>query len=281
MAWPKWLRRKDAPPQASAADMGFAMQFRELARDLVTLEINTIIKNNMTAERMPSVPNALLDIAREYLAAFVTMRVEVGGVFGHEPSDARPWHAAPIRRVPPDATDARFFVLPETVGFGRLFECLRWAAKNTRHHSTADDRPIRGEELLLLGRIETNADTLRSLLDRYEGLRNTQVSLEDIRSDRARFFPPYELTTRDFLIIRKVWEIGVERVVAQTSIQLDGDVVTRIAADVTADRDRADQILKIHRQGIETGVGNWRAIMDAAVAVVRGVTGSTDRTPSP
>ncbi|MCC7283542.1 MAG: hypothetical protein IT556_14245, partial [Acetobacteraceae bacterium] len=39
---------------------------RRLGAGLLTLEINTIIKEGITAERMPVLPHALLDIAVEY-----------------------------------------------------------------------------------------------------------------------------------------------------------------------------------------------------------------------
>lgn len=276
MAW--WTRRKDdAAPDAAAPD-SFKRQVRELARDLVTLEINTIVKSNMTAERMPTVPNALLEIVRDYVKVFRMLRADVTSVFEHDPGKQIAWREVPVELVPVDAADVRFFELPDEISFGPLFEKLRWAAKNTRYAFIKGNVPISEENLYLLERLETNADTLRTLLDRYQGLRDGKFPSGLIRTDQAKYLPSFEgMTARDELIIRKIWEIGVDQVVAQTSIQLDGDVVTRIARHLSGDRERTDQVLMVHQQGIHTSVSNWRAIIDAAVAVVGGLTGHHDR----
>ena len=44
----------------------FAASFREIGRDLLNLEINTIVKPNLTSLKMPALPHALLDIASLY-----------------------------------------------------------------------------------------------------------------------------------------------------------------------------------------------------------------------
>lgn len=277
MAFSLTRRNDDAAPRASSPD-SFADQVRELARDLVTLEVNTIVKSNMTAERMPSVPNALLEIVRSYVKVFHVLRADVSRVFEHDSSKQPPWREVPVELVPMERADVRFFDLPDEIAFGPLFEKLRWAAKNTRYAFIKGNVPISEENLYLLERLETNADTLRTLLDRYTGLRDGKFPSGLIRTDQAEYAPPFdEMTARDELIIRKIWEIGVDQVVAQTSIQLDGDVVTRIARHLTTDRERAEQVLMVHQQGINTSVSNWRAIIDAAVSVVGGLTGRIDR----
>jgi hypothetical protein len=40
--------------------------FANIARDLVSLEINTVLKDGMSARKMPSTANALIDLAQEY-----------------------------------------------------------------------------------------------------------------------------------------------------------------------------------------------------------------------
>lgn len=245
-------------------------QIREMAHDLVTLEINTIIKSNMTAERMPTVPNALLDIARDYMKAFEALRADLTPIFATDGPEE--W---PSRRVilVEDEGFVGYPPLPDPVLFGKLFECLRWGAKNTRHEFAAQKRPLSDSDRTLLERIDSNCDTLRTLLDRYPALREGKVSQADIRADRDVYKPAPRLSARDLLIVKKVWEINVEEVVMQTSVQLDGDIVSRISQEIAADKERMAQILAIHQQGVETGLGNWRALADAVVAVVRGMVG--------
>lgn len=249
-------------------DRDFTAQLQELAKDLVTLEVNTIIKSNMTAERMPNVPNALLDIAREYVRVFKTLRADVKPVFEHD-RGAGEWHRVPVSRVPLETADFDFFDLPDRVTFGDLFERLRWAAKNARHTLSR----LSEEDQYLLTRIESNSDTLRVLVERYPGLVREGVEVAAIRAERDLKILEPPITARDLLIVRKIWEIGVDPVVAQSSIQLDGDVVTRISRQIAGDPDRASQILMIHQQGIQTAIGNWKAIIEAASAVVSGLLG--------
>jgi len=47
-----------------------------------------------------------------------------------------------------------------------------------------------------------------------------------------------ELTPKELLCVRKVWEIGTERVVMQTVVQLDGDIVNRIQIGRETEKDK-------------------------------------------
>lgn len=66
--------------------------------------------------------------------------------------------------------------------------------------------------------------------------------------------------------IRKIWEVGTETVLVQTAIQLEGDVITRIAQQL-ADKDPGN-IMKVHQQSIETAMGMWSSIIDAVIRFV-------------
>ena len=53
----------------------------EVAHNLLSLEVNTILKENMTGERMPPLPHALLDVAGEYARALLRDGVRLGLYF--------------------------------------------------------------------------------------------------------------------------------------------------------------------------------------------------------
>ena len=44
-------------------------QFSTIAQDLFSIEVNVILRNNITAQKMPSPRHALLDIGKEYCAS--------------------------------------------------------------------------------------------------------------------------------------------------------------------------------------------------------------------
>ena len=57
--------------------------------DLLNIEVNTIIKHSMTAEKMPPLPFALLDIISDYGTALAEMRVNLDPYFA--PSRQECW----------------------------------------------------------------------------------------------------------------------------------------------------------------------------------------------
>jgi hypothetical protein len=259
----------------------FRAQLAELGHDLITLEVNTIIKDNMSARPVPSIPNALVEIANSYVAVFQDLGINVSQVHSHDPA-IRPWTEAPVMRV---EAGGGFFDLPPQIKFGRLFEVLRWSARNSRLAFAAT---LSRADTILLRRIEDNSDLLVAILtcaqkaatdqqlgDRAD-LKDQEVSLQDIRTREDVFHPPPPLTTNQRLSIRKIWEVGTERVIAQTVIHLDGDVVTRIARDfqdIAGGEERGEQLLSIHQLGLQTAVRQWKALADAGRAVLSAITG--------
>lgn len=78
---------------------------------------------------------------------------------------------------------------------------------------------------------------------------------------------PQLLRSEDYRIIRKAWEIGVEHVLVQTTVQLDGDVVTRISSQLLhehADEVRA-LVLSAHGRGVDIGLSHWRSLVQTSL----------------
>ena len=66
--------------------------------DLLNIEVNTIVKHSMTAEKMPPLPFALLDIISDYGNALAELRVEIKPYF--EKSRAQCWTQCPDAAIP-------------------------------------------------------------------------------------------------------------------------------------------------------------------------------------
>ncbi|WP_029010173.1 hypothetical protein [Azospirillum halopraeferens] len=244
---------------------------RDLKRNLLTLEVNTILKDNMTAEPMPSVPHALLDVAGEYTQALEGMGVNVDRFFTAAAGDARtvdvsPWLTAADRCVDPDALT----VSRDT------FDRLRRAAKAAMVAGGRRLPPLDSSSLVMASRICNNCDAIKAVFDRTPALAGTgtplnRAALVGETDGGARFAA--DLPGADYLTVRKIWEVGVEDVVMQTVIQLDGDVVTRIREAHLRDPG-APTLMALHELGIKVSVGTWRHLLDIVQEVAEGALGA-------
>ena len=79
-------------------------------------------------------------------------------------------------------------------------------------------------------------------------------------------------------MIRKAWELGTDEVVIQTTVQIDGDVVTRIYSDYT-ERDLVE-LMKLHEMSVNTSIRSWKNLLDTVNAFFTGVLGVIFRSGS-
>jgi hypothetical protein len=201
-------------------------QVATFATDLLTLEINTIIKDNMSATKMPPARHALIDIGNDYQFALTNLQ-------------------ATVTRT-------------EKAGSWDAFDSYREAAKD-RLEAIASTSPAAAQGLdpnvtatqYMLLRIKETSDQLKSLLNRHDKNDFTRADIEN------KAAPPLKLSGDDIVLLRKAWEIMTERVVAQTVIQLDGDVITRIGSAYVND----PMILKIHRENVDVSVAFWSTLI--------------------
>ena len=270
------MSAQDAPELGTEGR--FWEEFKRIVQDLTTLEINTIIKDNMTARPMPDVPNALVDIAASYLAKLEDLRLDISAA-AQVAADAQEatWSALPVHHGV-----GAFYRVPAEFTFKLLFEQIRWGARRGRElHGNRFD----ASETILLRRIEDNSDRVRAILQAVESgageagdgprdLARKRVSLASIRANLDVFVPPPDLSLQQRLAIKKIWEIGTEQVIVQTVIPIDGDVITRLSnSDLIEryDRDEVDQLLSIHQQGVASAISHWRALLESARLVAAGL----------
>ena len=238
----------------------FQESLRTVARDLFSLEINTVIKDTMTARKMPDAANALLDIAQTYATKLLELRIPLGDAFAEGNADLRKPLAAESKQ---EFDYDRLALSADT--FGRL----RWASvtgQQVLEKLEADDR-------IVLVRIARNCDQLVSLFLRVEDTLKLEGILgenwrglnEKLVSTKSR--SPLRLGPDDLTLVRKIWEVGVEKVVMQSVIQLDGDVITRISRRYAAPDLR--HVFEIHQKSVEMSVRFWGVIANT-VAVFLG-----------
>ncbi|PRQ05296.1 hypothetical protein ENSA5_04150 [Enhygromyxa salina] len=306
--------------------------------DLLTVEVNTIVKPNMTAAKMPSLPFALLDIIENFATALLKLGVDLEPYF--TPTREQCW--AKIRADPQHLEDARASYAaangggqpreesdlydylgdlwpaldpslnswPTTEGWSfsmagvtngwDSFERLRIAAL------AADPKLSAGHEVLItrivgacsrlkyivqgvqqfyapahaprLSLGERLGQLLRGRDRRFaswpELLNKTRNDLLR-RDQRQQRVPVHHLSPEDQSTVRKIWEVGTESVLAQTCVQLDGDVITRISEDLIEAHTAAVQelVLGCHHRSVDTGLSHWRALVQVAIELVDKVFG--------
>jgi len=238
--------------------------------NLLNLEINTVIKEGMTAEPMPAVPHALLDLAGDYRNLLAELGVDTTAFLRSE----KPWEE-PLKWQTADVEGCRsvkLTVSPET------FHALRWAAERALEASPEgrSEGPLTPSQQVVLTRIRGNCDAIKLILGRAGDLPAKPPTRADLLSaEYQQSGGGYRVSLPDRLLLRKFWEMGTETVVLQTVIQVDGDVVSR-SRDPAQIRN-FEQLLTLHREGINSSLTSWHHMVDTVIrlsgAAVKGLTG--------
>lgn len=251
--------------------------FKKLAEDVLTLEINTIVKADMSACKMPSSRReALWGLAGDYHVQLVEYQCR---------GDIR-WGGAGF------------------MAFLEFYERANDAIKKAEYDLTActteASRITLREKIMMLRRIKTQSEQLISMfgeLARQEGiefdLQKQRVLFEE-RAEKAGLQPPFlvdassiawnndlsrqqiqeskvelQLSPIHLNLLRKAWEIGTERVLLQSVIHVDGDVTTRIAERVFIKPD--PQLLQIHNEAVNTSVRFWSNLVKTIKEMATGL----------
>ena len=245
---------------------------KRMARDLLTLEINTIIKEEMLAVKMPGARQALYELSGLYHKKLQELSIR-------EPIY---WQYAGMR------------------SFGELRDRAKKAIekfeKDLKTASKDEEEDIR-ENIKILERIQEQSSEIvgifyqlkesvkdkigkiggysdvpehvkREILEDMKNKgelkpvdphRESEMWNNDIDRQRMNEIEDLSLTTEQITLIRKAWEIGTERIVLQTVIQIDGDVTTRISKHFSKNPD--DAVLHIHNDSISTSTEFWSTLV--------------------
>lgn len=260
------------------AAKGVGETFREIGHDLINIETNTILAHGMTGRKMPSYPHALHDIIIMYAEFFVD---EVGldldsfwtafEANGEKPEELKPKISATgAFTKDPDNGEATFNI-------------LRWAAYAVLAHAKKADQgghQITAGKRTILNRIRRNCDQLKTIVeslakqpateknatDKFIGKRRGELCAMSALPEPPKLPPaPPEHLTR----IRKIWDIGTDRIVLQTVIQLDGDIIFR----ATKAYAQASQhpLVEAHRRATDIGLKHWSSMFELIASLVGGL----------
>ena len=228
--------------------MAAAFDLAGTVRSLLNIEANTIIRDNMTAEPMPPVPHALIDIAAEYARVLLGQGVDLRSYFA-VPADQLPI-TTPTRVPNPDEISDLLTVSKDT------FDRLRWAAK----YACDPKVPMASVDRALLDRIINNCDAIKEMFTRFGA--PMQPFIGQNREQLTQLHVTHAadaIAVDDLITIQKIWDIGVETIVAQTIVRITGDVTTRVQHALT--QPGAETLFAIHRQTVDTSISSWRDLL--------------------
>ena len=114
-----------------------------------------------------------------------------------------------------------------------------------------------------------DADYCNGELFRLLRLQTRIGCLKDVYAD-ANDEPDF----RDRQELRKLWELKDGYIFAQHTIQVDGDVISRINARMYRDKlaqQFKSELLAFHHRNVEVGLSNWQFLVETLVALAKSV----------
>jgi hypothetical protein len=206
---------------------------KRFTRDLTTVEVNTILKIEMTGEKMPDPRHGLVDIAEVYQEALNRIGTEKsdGKVRGSHSSFQR-FHKAADRLL---ATEG-----------------------------------VSEKDQVLLRRISVKSAQIGEIfreLERREGDHlDNDLTRAEICSKNPASLP---LTEDQTVILRKIWELGTEEIVLQTVVQLDGDVITRVHPGFATPE--YETLHSIHNDSVRVATQSWQFLVRTLKELFEGI----------
>ena len=212
---------------------------KQILDDILTLEVNTIINRNISAQKMPKPRFAMCKIAEKYCRY--------------------------LRRLGVDTKTS----LPEIYSHSSTFTTLATLAKQTTTNlqsGTTEEEQIEFDlQQVILTRIKNNSEEIINLV--------RQVAPNDIFFDKSEekreltclknmyLLNPIPFEAEQLIRLRKINEIGTETIAMQTCVQLDGDVVTRVHPKYALSNSMTAEIQKIHSEGLQISIQRWQDIV--------------------
>jgi hypothetical protein len=234
-----------------------------IASSLLSLEVNTILCDGMTAEKMPIAGEALIDVAQWY-HHFLCLRLRELDALAAEP-------IVPPRLVVPDEAVPTSFNTWRVHSGGLItFGVLRRVARLCQNARQARvlQHALQPEHDAILDRIVNNCDQIKGI---FLGLKQPDVAVDQdevaLAEEMQKPMPDF---SRDALVqLRKIWELGTDTVAMQTSIQIDGDVVHRV--QVGRETTENEVLHRLHRSAVEVSFQHWSFLVNLAEGLVDSV----------
>jgi hypothetical protein len=282
--------------------MSIIDRLAEIGRDLTKIEVNTVYKDGMTGRKMPWFPHALIDIGQSYVGALERMGMRTSalqGLLALEEPVREAGEKADQTTIHPQRRAALAAPAGPPVDLDNgwdTFDKLRWTASlilaevdQAAASNRAPRYRLQPGDISILLRIRGNCDQIKAVLERLrkdpvwkQFLWDTPPATIAQQRPTGKGKTRYQLISaevpttnlprldaEDAIRVRKIWEVGVERIVAQTVIQIDGDVITRIQEGLSDQQ--VQTLMQVQRSGIDTGVRYWSTLLDIAERLIDGL----------
>ncbi|WP_237479806.1 hypothetical protein [Lichenibacterium dinghuense] len=229
--------------------------FGDIAGKLLTLEIDTIVSDGIAAERMPTDGQALIRIAQLY-------KDFLGRAIGEVRDAGSTVAGLPGFRGEDGGTTA-FDDWDVATGGLRTFGTLRRAAQACQTARAAVPRPngMRGEHEPILARVAGSCGDIQAILRRM-GLKEVTIDEPSVEwaEESGTAWPAFDRDT--ILALRRIWETGVDVIVMQTMVRLDGGVTTRVLDGW--DGPEAAPVHDLHYRGVDIALARWGFLVQTA-----------------
>lgn len=204
---------------------------QRLFNDLINLEVNLILKEDMTARKMPLTGEAVVDVADSYHAWLARE-----GLAGE---------LTILARATEPASD--------------WFKGVCGLAARALAARTAAEEPATASAVVLK-RIERNSGQLARIVRGFSPL----------PAKEGDPWPalPGTIAKEDLLVLRKAWEVSTETVIMQTVAQVDGDIVTRLQPAYAGAGHAATH--EAHARFVSTGLEHWRFMFQTLATLASG-----------
>lgn len=220
-----------------------------LLDDLMHLEVDTIIKKGMTSafqpEEIEDVLRVLLARYREKLAIIV-QRNDLQKSFKPE----------------------------EIISYENLYSILDEISK----YMDVQDIRLEESDYIIFLRMKAFCNYLRSRAEvtgrdnensigfLKRGPVNKETNVYNVNMDLAGQFR-LNVNSRDKVRIRRLFDLGTERIVLQTRFGIDGDVVTRIEEEFASKPHTV--VVKLHEEHTNLSLSYWKSLVTTAVEFVK------------
>ena len=221
---------------------------RRVASDLLTIEVNTIIKPCMTARKMPPPPVALFDIVNNY-ADYVAQSAQLSG-------DDSAVEELDLR--PPDTNGRNSFA--KVLHNAEVLET--YFSRQVPLDDAEDDE--RKTRIVILRRICHYSHLMINILKDLELQYPSESGFDFWDASHQDLYDHYNeainisIDPHYISLIRKSWDMGIEQVVMQTVIQLDGDMISRIQKGF--EKEEFHGLQQLHLATCRMGVETWETM---------------------
>lgn len=264
---------------------------KRLAEDLLSLEVNTIISDEISAEKMPEKNRiTLYTLANDYGQELIAKELEYpdqtfdfrgkiewpfGGMLSYDELRQRSKAAAAtLSKYLADLKKARSThesLLLQVRRDIMLFQniesnCSRMVGMFKIKGKEATGSVPAVADLMATSQLspdEPDKDPGHQYAPHLDSVKwNNDIGWNEINT-----YPDLPLKAHEITRLRKAWDIGTEQIVMQTTITLDGDVTTRLAQQFAANPQKF--VMDLHNGGINTSLGYWDGLMKVLGSVFK------------